>query len=736
MATENYRYYLDRWYIFVLFIGIAVYLAKYYFDELVVHEYAVSSTVLIRQSEGDASSNAMDAFSDLNLFQPVSKIEDEIEILKSDSLIYQALLRLRQGVRYYRDGREVADTDLAYRVEVDSLVPVTAGIPVQVSGDGAGRFYLSSPGWQERTEARAGEWVTHPAGRIRVVEDTAGTAPLSGLTFYVQDLGDLTQTYKDQISVNQVNLNSNAVSIWLKDALPQRGVAMINHILDAYASEMQSDKDRLAVNTIRLIDERLDVLTRELNTVEGDVESYKRRNELTDVTSEAEIFLQRANEYGKQSGDIALRIEVLNTIEEYLQGAPEDFRAVPSSLNIADPTLSELIAQYNQLQLQRQQLLDRSTEQNPLVVNQGRQLATLRTSILESLRQVRDGLQITLNGLERNSRQFERQIARVPAMERDLIEIKRDQTIKNDLYLYLLKKREESVLSLAAGVPAIRVISPPRPSPEPIDSNQSLVYLAAILAGIVLPAGLLGGLKNLFRRVHTQRTIEEHTEVPVVGRIGHWRGGAVTPAELEKRAAWRESFLMLAHNLEFRFGEEQRVLLVTSAKAGEGKTFVSEHLGSSLASLGHRVVIVSLDLRKPGAGGGERGITDYLAAPARTEAAQLTRPTDFDGLHRLSAGTVSGDPARLLREGQLGGLVRKLRAAYDYVILDCAAVGQYSDALALAKLADATLFVVRRRATRIGDLSVIRSVDEKKKLPHPVIVFNDCRQAAGGRADW
>ncbi|MDX5436551.1 MAG: capsular biosynthesis protein, partial [Pontibacter sp.] len=394
-------------------------------------------------------------------------------------------------------------------------------------------------------------------------------------------------------TVAPVNKEASVLTISLTDAVPEKGVTIINKLIEVYNKEAVEDKNQIAANTIQFIDERLTYLTEELSTVEKDVEAYKRQNELTDVSSEAKMYLERASEYNRQLSELEIQIDVLNSIETYLKNQKNQFELVPSTLSIQDATLLNLIGKFNELQLERQRLLRTTQPSNPIVLNVNEQLANLRVNILENLGNIKNSLTITRNNLRANSSQFESRIQKVPAIERELLEINRQQGIKEGLYLYLLQKREESALSLAATVSNSRVIDSAVAGDLPVKPKKQLIYLLAFLVGLGVPFAFIYVRDMLDDKVKEIKDIESVTATPVLGEIAHNYSGETLVVTKESRGPVSELFRLIRANLQFAtVGKENRVILVTSSMSGEGKTFFSINLAASLVLTGKKVVVI------------------------------------------------------------------------------------------------------------------------------------------------
>jgi capsular exopolysaccharide synthesis family protein len=526
------------------------------------------------------------------------------------------------------------------------------------------------------------------------------------------------------------------LNISLKDPVWERGITIVAKLIEVYEKEAVEDKNLIASNTLNFIDERLKYLTAELTDVEKNVELYKKENGLTDVGSDAALFTSSASEYNKKLADLDIQIELLSSIETYLQKQGEQFEMIPSSLNIQDPTLLSLIAKFNELQLQRQRMLRGSQPDHPLVINMNEQLANLRVNIRENLRTIKNGLGITRQNLLANSARFESKKRMVPAMERELLEINRQQGVKAGLYLYLLQKREESALSLAATVSNTRIIDAPSAG-YPDGPNKMTFYMMAILFGIAVPFAVLYLRDMINDKVQHLREVEKSTATPILGELAHDKTGETLVVTHGSRSVITEMFRHIRTNLQFATaGKENKVILITSGMSGEGKTFFSINLGASLVSTGKRVVVLGMDLRKPRLIkalnlSDTLGITNYLISDA-VSVNDIVRPLGvMEDLFVIGSGPVPPNPAELMMSPKIGKLINILKESFDYVIIDTAPVGQVVDAFMLAPYIDSTIYLVRYNFTPKPLLETIQKIYKERKLSHPMIVLNDAKEKKG-----
>ena len=518
--------YSRYWYLFAIAMTISL-LAAFFHIRYSITRYYVSTTILIKDpAEGAGLSNP--ALSNIDMFKTSKKVDDEMIILKSRSLMETVLTQLSLNKSYFLDGRlqdmEVYESALPLRVIVTKLNPEAYHKRIVIFPQGGNRFRLEendTGGKESSQEYKFGDRITRPYAVFTVVQGSDST--LHGFDEKVivvfHDIKSLASSFTNRLEIAPVNKNSNVLRIALTDVVPKRSVDILQKLVEVYELEAEEDKNLTASSALSFIDERLLYLTAELTDVERNVEEYKKQNNLTDVTSDAALYLKSADDYNKKLAEFDIQIELLRSISEYLRVKEGDqVELVPSSLNILDPTLLSLIAKFNELQLERQRMQKTTNPGNPLMVNLKDQLNNLRANIGENIKNLIQGLVITRENLVNSSAEFEQRKRMVPAMERELLEINRQQGVKEGLYLYLLQKREESALALAATESNFRTIDPPSVI-APINVNRPLILAIAFIIGLALPLALLYLKDILNDKILSARDIQLLTDTPMLGEI-------------------------------------------------------------------------------------------------------------------------------------------------------------------------------------------------------------------------
>jgi tyrosine-protein kinase Etk/Wzc len=736
-------HYLRYWYLFAIGVAVAFTLAFLYL-RYTTPEYTVKSKILIRDDKKGADMLGGSALGDLDIFKSSKSIDNEIEVLNAISLMERVLTELSLNVTYYKEGRikegEIYGKDVPIKIIIGKLDSLASDKSIELHFNDNNSFSLTDENAEGETITsthKFGQEIQKPYGIFTIVANTNTGSPdaIQTIRIQFQDIHKLATYYSEQqLTIAPVNKDASVLIISMTEPIQEKGKDIINKLVEVYNKEAVEDKNLIASNTIKFIDERLKFLTAELSDVEKDVEQYKRKNELTDVSSEAKLYVERASEYNKQLAEFEIQLDILNSIEKYLSGKGEQYQLVPSTLSIQDPTLIGLISKFNELQLERERMLRTTQPGNLLIQNINDQLANLQVNILENLQNIRRGLTITRDNLKANMASFDSRIQHVPSIERELLEIQRQQGIKQGLYLYLLQKREESAVSLAAAVASSRVLDPAMSGEMPVKPRKQLIYLIALMLGIGVPFALIF-VKILFNdKVRERKEIEQATATPILGEIAHKEQEKALIITQNSRDAVAEMFRHVRTNLQFAtIGKENKVILVTSSMGGEGKTFFSINLAASLVLTGKKVVILGFDLRKPrllqdlGLPDGP-GLTNYFISEQVTVDDIVQPIKTIDGLYVVGSGPIPPNPAELMMSSRVGQLVSILKQCFDHIIIDSAPVGQVTDAYTLASFTDSSIYIVRYNYTYKTQLEIIDDVYKTQKLKHPMIVLNDAKK--------
>ncbi|WP_405410816.1 GumC family protein [Maribacter sp. Asnod1-A12] len=732
--------YIKHWYLFVIGAFICLAAAFLYLRYKAIPQYQITSTVLIKDKDKGSSTNSEQSLGDFGLVKPSSNIEDQIGIITSSYFMEKVLEEMALNVAYSIEG-QVKDIaiywkNLPFYIRASKESQPTTSLPLIITPIDSSTFNLKST--SAATEVQAGNYQfgdTIYTGKkffqvLKNPQYTNEQIDVTPIQTSFTNIEDIAMNYSGQLVVESVNKTGSLLALSLLDAIPQRGKDVLQTLIELYAEESVKYQNQLAIGTIEIIDERLKLLTGEITSVENDVATYKQQNDLTNISSDAAVYLQSAQFANRQLEEYQTQIDILNSIESYLR-QNGDQRLVPSSLNIQDPTLSGLISQFNSKQLERKTLMRTTPADNPLVVTLDRTLTDLQIDILENLRNIKDGLLIAQKNVQANSYRAQAKIAKVPTAERALQTINRDQGIKQNLYLYLLQKREEEALSLEAPISNTRIVDPPRAGRFPVSPNKTSIYLGALIFGLFIPFSIVFAKNQLNNKISSVSDIEKLTNTPILGQISHNTERKNLIAHKNNTSAIAELFRLMRFNLSYlTMNKANKVLLVTSSNAGEGKTFFTINFAASLALSGKKVVALSFDLRAPKLL--QRlnlkesiGITDYIVDQKWTSNDLLINLPSYKNLDVIGSGPIPADPGELMLHKRISSLIEELKQKYDHIIIDTAPIGKVADAFAFVPSIDATVFVLRQGFSLKKDVKILNDIYSKQKLKNVMVVLND-----------
>ena len=710
--------------------------------------YNISATVLIKDDEkgGGASMGSELEKMGLDGFMSSSKnVDNEIEVLRSKSLAREVVNQLSLYVTY-RDGDAFPEKEL-YRNSpiLVSLTPQEAeklpktmevGMTLLPTGGMNVQIMVGDKEYNKRFDKLPAVFPTDE-GTVAFFENKDTLAIIQPeekgeerhITAFINRPMAVAKGYTNALSIAPTSKTTSVVIVSLKNSNRRRGVDFINQLLMMYNINANNDKNEVAQKTAEFINERIGIISKELGSTELDLENFKRSAGITDLTSEAQIALTGNAEYEKKRVENQTQINLVMDLYRYMKG--NEYEVLPSNVGLQDAALAGAIDRYNEMLVERKRLLRTSTENNPTIVNLDTSIRAMQSNVQATLDATLKGLQITKDDLAREANRYSRRISDAPTQERQFVSIARQQEIKAGLYLMLLQKREENAITLAATANNAKIIDEALPDDNPVSPKRMIVYLAALVAGVGFPIGIiyLIGLTKL--KIEGRVDVERLTSLPIVGDIPltSEKQGSIAVFE-NKNNLMSETFRSIRTNLQFMLENGKNVILVTSTISGEGKSFVSGNLAISLSLLGKKVVIVGLDIRKPGLNKvfnipkKEHGITQYLTNTT-INLMDLVQQSDINkNLFILPGGTVPPNPTELLARDGLDKAIEILRQKFDYVILDTAPVGMVTDTLLVGRVADLSVYVCRADYTHKAEYTLINELAEGDKLPNICTVIN------------
>ena len=739
--------YLIHWPWFVVSIIICIACAWGYL-RLTTPIYNISATVLIKDEKkggGASMSSDLEKMGLEGFVSSSSNVDNEIEVLRSKSLSREVVNNLGLFVTYMDEdefpSKELYHTSpvlvslthqeadkLPGRMEINMILQPTGALGVQITvGEKEYRKQFDKlPAVFPTDEGTVAFFANNDTLSAVCPENITKERHI---TAFINRPFSVLKEYVNSLSIAPTSKTTSVVVISLENTNTRRGRDYINKLLEMYNINANNDKNEVAQKTAEFIDERIGIISKELGSTEQDLENFKRSAGITDLSSEAQIALTGNAEYEKKRVENQTQINLVMDLQRYMKG--NEYEVLPSNIGLQDAASAGAIDRYNQMLVERKRLLRTSTENNPTIINLDTSIRAMRTNVQATLDATLKGLQITKEDLAREASRYSRRINDAPTQERQFVSIARQQEIKSGLYLMLLQKREENAITLAATANNAKIIDEALADDNPISPKKMLVYLAALVLGVGLPVGVIYLIGLTKFKIEGRADVEKLTSLPVVGDIplADEKTGSIAVFENQNNLM-SETFRNVRTNLQFMLENGKNVILVTSTISGEGKSFISANLAISLSLLGKKVVIVGLDIRKPGLNKvfnipkKEHGITQYLTNTT-ANLMDFVQPSDINkNLFILPGGTGPPNPTELLARGGLEKAIETLKANFDYVILDTAPVGMVTDTLLIGRVADLSVYVCRADYTHKAEFTLINELAENNKLPNLCIAIN------------
>ena len=745
--------YLIHWPWFVGAV-VACLIAAWVYLHMSTPVYNISATVLIKDDKKGGSAGMLSGLESLGLDGMVSSsqnIDNEIEVLRSKTIVKEVVEDLGLYISYTdkdefpsRNMYKTSPVQVSLTPQEADLLekPMTVEMTLQPQGSIDVNVKIGDDEYQKHFEKLPAVFPTDKGtlaffltpdsvlSSKRTSEETTDSEKTTrNITATINKPLAVAKAYCKNMTIEPTSKTTSVAVISLKNSNVQRGKDFINKLLEMYNINTNNDKNEVAQKTAEFINERISIISKELGSTEKDLESFKRGAGITDLTSDAQIALTGSAEYEKKRVENQTQINLLQDLQRYMQN--EGYEVLPSNIGLQDVNLAAAINRYNDVLVERKRLLRTSTENNPTIINLDTSISAMKENVQVSLDRVLRGLFITKADLDREASRYSRRISEAPGQEREFVSIARQQEIKAGLYLMLLQKREENAITLAATANNAKIIDEAIADDAPVSPRSKITYLIALILGVGIPVGVIYLLELTKFKIEGRADVEKLTSAPIVGDIPltDEKQGAIAVFENQNNLM-SETFRNIRTNLQFMLENDKKVILVTSTVSGEGKSFISANLAISLSLLGKKVVIVGLDIRKPGLNKvfniprKEVGITQYLANPEKN-LMDLVQLSDVSkNLYILPGGTVPPNPTELLARDGLDKAIETLKKNFDYVILDTAPVGMVTDTLLIGRVADLSVYVCRADYTHKNEYTLINELAEKDKLPSLCTVIN------------
>ncbi len=736
--------YLRRWWWFMVSLVIILSLTFFYLSTT-TPAYTITSSALIKDTKKSPSSD-MGVLSQLGGFGNVgtNSIENEIEILKSKTLMREVVNSL--GLQFVLENKEGLRTIELYgsnspiitRLVSEKKYDVSKILPIKMTIEGE-KITLMSDDLSKPLITTFNKLISLPYANLIIEKNKAYQSNKE------YDLDDLTLKYKPTestisdfqklLNIELADKDGTVLNLSLPYAHIPKGEKIINKLIDSYNGDAIKDKNEESKKTKEFIDERINVVAAELGDVESRKEQFKVANKITDIPLEASMSLSGSLSNRSRLLETETQLELTNDLINYMNKISGN-STLPSSVGLGNPAASANIAAYNELVLERNNLLENATTKNPIVSDLNKQIASLRTSVMDNLLKSRNSLIASRDQVAAEQNLLTSKIAKIPSQEKLFRNIERQQQIKENLYLLLLQKREEAAISLAITAPKAKVIDRAYPSDKPTSPKKLLILAASLIVAFLVPFAYIY-LKELFNtKIRSKHDIEKISSIPLVGEIpskSSAQPDLIQPNDLSPMA---EAFRIAITNMNFLLPKKDvaKRIFVTSSIKGEGKTYVSVNLALTLATSRQKVLLIGSDIRNPQLqrytpeSKGFHGLTEYLYSD-ETKADEIIYKSPFNQYcDVIYSGSIPPNPAELLANGRYEQLVSELASRYDYIIFDTAPLMLVTDTLLFADMADATLYVTRSGYSDKALISFANKLVSGDKIKNTAFILNDVKR--------
>ncbi|MFI2744570.1 GumC family protein [Zhouia sp. PK063] len=771
--VEKYLKYW-KWFLGSIIICLIIVLLYIHFDNPI---YQTTATVLIKDSKenGSMQGGSLAGLENFNMLTGIgsNNVDNEIEILKSKRLLTAVVNELNLDISYFikknlitspvykkspiilnwtnKDSSNpsvYADLEITpidnsrFQLDTDNLIIGDGNEAKEIDGT----YFYGKP-----FDIGFGNIIIAKNKITQINNSVDDDDSLFTAIININTVRNTVNQLQGALTVETVNKNGSVVELQIDGESREKSRDILDNLIWQYNQDAIKDKNLVAKRTADFIDDRLAIISRELDSVENTKEVFKTTNKLTDIKSESELFLQNASENKQKILGAETQLELANYMLRYISANEKSDKILPANLGFSEDGVVNSINDYNSVVLQRNRILSSSTIQNPVVQTLNDQIKSLKSSILESLQNMQSSLKITIEDLKNQEVHYNNRIAEVPSQEKAYRGIERQQELKEALYLFLLQKREETSINLAVTAPVAKVVDSAYSGSKPVSPVKSIYLLGAIALGFIIPLGIVYVKDLLDNKVRSKEDIDKlvKNKIPVIGEIPRLLPKDDEVIKQNDRSALAESFRILNTNLQYLFinKEDQqsdvidlngKVIYVSSTVKGEGKTLVSYNLASSLANTGKKVVVVGADLRNPQLhrylerGKSAWGVSDYLYDHSLDIKDMIATSLDNNHLDILLSGNIPPNPAELWMQQRAAEMVDELRKIYDYVIIDTAPVLLVTDTYIISRYADVTVYVVRSGYTLKNFLQVPQDAIRDKKLRNVAFVLNDVDTANFG----
>ncbi len=715
--------------------------------------YNTTAAVLIKETDPRSkamtqANGAVAALQDIGGFSMTSNFDNEVEILKSRTLIKKVVSELGLYIQHSKEQTFGYDKPLYNKIPVKVYITpeeaekLQGGARLKMTYTPEGKLSLTAKYMlkEKETEITA-SFDSLPAvlpTPVGVFSFTCGDSTrlekTVKLNAWIASPTTVAQSYATNLTVVPSSKTTTIAKISVKNSHKQRALDFIYRLVAIYNQDANDEKNEVAEKTAQFIEERIGIINAELGAAENQLATFKQQAGLTDLSSDAQLALQESSKYEQLRVENATQIQLVEFLKAYINQEENANEVLPTNVGLKDQNLSTVIEQYNTMIIERKRLLRTSSESNPAIINMNTGIEAMRRSVQTTVESALKGLYITKADIDKQTSKFEARINKAPQQEKEFLTIARQQEIKAALYTMLLQKREENAITLASTATNGRIIEEALADSAPVAPKKMVIALTALIIGIGLPVGLVF-LRDLLKyKIESREDVQKITHAPILGELPRCdtkNTGSIVIQE-NKNNLMEECFRGLRTNLLFMLEKSQKVILFSSTQPGEGKSFVAGNTAASLAFLGKKVLIMGMDIRKPGLNKVFRlsnravGITNYLSDPENTNLLDTIQHSDISpNLDILPGGPVPPNPTELVAREHLDYAIEELKKHYDYIILDTAPIAMIADTAIIGRVADMCVYVCRADVTPKEGFGYINLLKKENKFKKIATVIND-----------
>lgn len=744
LKAEIYKYLTHwKWIILGLLIGGVI---AYLFNRYTIPKYRTLATMIMVEDQENNAMSAMPSGGGAIFALQDDGLQSQIEKLKSKKLVSSVIKELDLNKSYYIEGNVI--TVEAYKssplilefLSPDSIVNIS-NLNIFITPKSDTEFNLKNSNFEYNQDHKIGEVINLDGiefivlPRSRNVEGAFKNS--NTVNFILEPLAETARSYVQNLVITPKGQAKDILEFSMVNETSSKSEDFLNKLMQRFNEEGVENKQEVAENTTAFIQDRLARITSELDSVEYDIAEFKRDNRLMNVESGASAFQSKFSAAEQEIFNLEMELELLKSIEELLKEKGQyDF--LPE-VGISEGGMSGIINSYNALVMERNMYLKNSTPKNPVVVTLSEQLDGMRLNLYENIASTRKALRVRLNELSSRENLAQGKFSTFPGLEKGMRNIERQQQIKEQLYLFLLQRREEAAISFAATASVARVVDSAFTLENPVDPAPWLILVGGLLIGLIIPV-LIIFLKNfLDTKIHHKGDLATLIKaVPFVGEIPRIDKDQSDIIHLNDRSPLAESFRILRTNLAYLIQKKDKdignVIFVTSTIKGEGKTFVSYNLSRTLSSTNKSVLLIGADIRNPKlhrytsttTGAKEKGLSDYLYDYEVTLDEVISNTEDENiSVDVILSGAIPPNPAELLMNDRMEFLIKEAKTQYDYIIVDTAPAMIVTDTLLISQFADYTLYVTRADFTEKNLLEFPKDLKKQGKLKGLAVILND-----------